>query len=590
MSRSRLLAFAVALPTIVAACASGGRQATAIAPVTAASDAVEGPMGLGSTTGVVVSQSTIGSEVGAEILRKGGNAIDAAIATGMAMVITNPSNANLGGGGFLVVRRPNGQVETIDFREKAPLKASADMYVDPATGRSRWQGSGYLAPGVPGTVAGFYLAHQRHGKLPWKDLVLPAHKLAEKGVVLPSLASAINRLTQGTGRMTRFPSSMRAYGKTGGGAWAASDTIKLPDLARSMHAIAEGGRDAFYKGWIADSIDVDMRRNGGLITKEDLAKYQAVVREPVRTTYKGYDLALMGPPTGGGVIIAEALAILENYDLKFMGQTSPQAVHLVLEALRRAFLDRARYLGDPDFVRDMPIARITSKAYGKELAATISPTTASVSALLGKDILATGLPAESDETTHYSVIDKDGMAVSITYTLEGGYGSAVVASGTGFILNNEMGDFNRVPGQTDSTGSVGTLPNQIAPEKRMLSSMAPVIVSRNGKVVLITGSPGGRTIPSTVLGVLLGFMEFGYHGRQAVEAPRINHQWMPDRGTVETDATPAIPQSTLDALAAMGHSVRDGGGGSAHSIWVDLTTGIAYGVADKRQRGSYAAR
>jgi gamma-glutamyltranspeptidase/glutathione hydrolase len=547
-------------------------------------------MGLASTTGVVVSQSSIGSEVGAEILRKGGNAIDAAIATGLAMVITNPSNANLGGGGFIVVRRPDGRAETIDFREKAPLKASPDMYVDPATGRSRWQASGYLAPGVPGTVAGFHLAHERHGKLPWKDLVMPAYNLAANGVVLPSLASAINGLTQGNGRMTQFPSSMRAYTKRGGGAWAPTDTIVLPDLARSMLAIAEGGRDAFYKGWIADSIDADMRRNGGLITKEDLAKYQAVVREPIRTTYKGYDLETMGPPSGGGVIIAEALNILENYDLKAMGQTSPQAVHLVLEAMQRAFLDRARYLGDPDFNRTMPLARLTSKEYARQLAAAISPTRASVSAELGKDIISTGSPAESEETTHYSTIDKDGMAVSITYTLEGGYGSAVVASGTGFILNNEMGDFNRVPGQTDNSGSVGTPPNLIAPEKRMLSSMSPTIVSRNGKVVLITGSPGGRTIPSTVLGVLLGFMEFGYNGRQAVDAPRINHQWMPDRGTVETNATPAIPQATLDALAAMGHSVRVGGGGFAHSIWVDSTTGIAYGVADKRQRGSFSAK
>jgi gamma-glutamyltranspeptidase/glutathione hydrolase len=357
-----------------------------------------------------------------------------------------------------------------------------------------------------------------------------------------------------------------------------------------MLAIAEGGRDAFYSGWIADSIDADMRRNGGLITKEDLAKYQAVVREPIRIAYKGYDLVTMGPPSGGGVIIAEALNILENYDLKAMGQASPQAVHLVLEAMQRAFLDRARHLGDPDFNRAMPLARLTSKEYARELAATISPTKASLSAELGKDILSTGSPTESEETTHYSTIDKDGMAVSVTYTLEGGYGSAVVASGTGFILNNEMGDFNRVPGLTDNSGSVGTLPNQIAPEKRMLSSMTPTIVSRDGKVVLITGSPGGRTIPSTVLGVLLGFMEFGYNGRQAVDAPRINHQWMPDRGTVETNATPAIPQATLDALAAMGHSVRAGGGGSAHSIWVDQTTGIAYGVADRRQRGSFSAK
>jgi gamma-glutamyltranspeptidase/glutathione hydrolase len=588
MSRSRLLASLALLATV--ACTSAGPQPVVGIPAAASLPSVEGPLGLPSTTGLVVSQNQIGSEVGAAILRKGGNAIDAAIATGLAMVITNPSNANLGGGGFIVVRRPNGQTETIDFREKAPLAATADMYVDPATGRSAWQASGYRAVGVPGTVAGFWLAHQRHGKLPWKDLVMPAYELASKGVMLPSLASGINGLTQGNGRMTQFPSSMRAYAKPGGGTWAPTDTIKLPDLARSMLAIAEGGRDAFYKGWIADSLAVDMQRNGGLITKEDLSKYQAVVREPIRATYKGYDLAMMGPPSGGGIILAEVLNILENYDLKSMGQTSPQAVHLVLEAMQHAFLDRARHLGDRDFNPDMPITRLTSKAYAKEVAATISPTRASVSSIIGRDILTTTTQSESPETTHYSTIDKDGMAVAVTYTLEGGYGSAVVASGTGFILNNEMGDFNRVPGLTDSTGAVGTLPNRIAPEKRMLSSMTPTIVSRNGRVVLITGSPGGRTIPSTVLGVVLGFVEFGYNGRQAVDGPRIDHQWMPDRGSVEIDATPAIPQSTLDALAAMGHNVRAGGGGSAHSIWVDLTTGIAYGVRDKRASGSFAAK
>jgi gamma-glutamyltranspeptidase/glutathione hydrolase len=247
-------------------------------------------------------------------------------------------------------------------------------------------------------------------------------------------------------------------------------------------------------------------------------------------------------------------------------------------------------LGDPDFDPNMPIERLTSKAYGRQLAGEIDRNRASVSAELGADILSMPMPAESDETTHYSVIDGDGMAVAVTYTLEGGYGSAVVASGTGFLLNNEMGDFNRVPGLTDDRGSVGTPPNRIAPEKRMLSSMTPTIVSRNGQVVLITGSPGGRSIPSTVLGVLLGFMEFERNGREAVDGPRINHQWMPDRASVEINATPAIPQATIDALTAMGHNVGGGGGGQAHSIWVDETTEMAYGVPDYRNRSASAAR
>ncbi|MEX1256555.1 MAG: gamma-glutamyltransferase [Gemmatimonadota bacterium] len=549
----------------------------------------EGPLGLPSTAGLVVSQSEIGSEVGASILRRGGNAVDAAIATAFAMVITNPSNANLGGGGFMMVQLPDGRTESIDFREKAPLAASADMYVDPATGGSAWQSSGYRAPGVPGTVAGMYLAHQRHGRLPWRELVMPAAELAD-GVVLPSLANAINGLTQGTGRMTQFPSSMRAYAKPDGSPWGADETIRLPDLARSMRAIAEGGQDAFYRGWIADSIAVDMSRNNGLITREDLARYEAVVRAPITTTYRGYELAMMGPPSGGGVIIAESLNILENFDLKGMGQTSPQAVHLVIEAMRRAFLDRARHLGDLDFDPSMPIARLTSKEYGRQLASEINRSLASNSADLGSDILSMAMVPETNETTHYSVIDGDGMAVSVTYTLEGGYGSAVVASGTGFILNNEMGDFNRVPGLTDTGGSVGTLPNQIAPEKRMLSSMTPTIVTRDGRVVLITGSPGGRSIPSTVLGVVLGFMEFERNGREAVDGPRINHQWMPDRASVEVDATPTIPQATIDALTAMGHEVRPGGGGQANSIWVDVGSGIQYGVPDYRNSSASAAR
>jgi len=550
----------------------------------------EGPLGLPSTQGVVVSQSAIGSEVGAEILRRGGNAVDAAIATAFAMVITNPSNANLGGGGFMVVRTPDGRTETIDFREKAPLAASADMYVDPETGGSAWQGSGYRAVGVPGTVAGMYLAHQRHGSLPWEDLVMPAARLAADGVVLPSLAGALNNLTQEGGRMTQFPSSMRAYAKPDGSPWGEEETLRFPDLARSLTAIAQGGEDAFYLGWIADSIAVDMSRNGGLITKEDLARYDAVVRAPIITTYRGYEVAMMGPPSGGGVIIAQALNVLENFDLRSMGQSSPQAVHLVIEAMRRSFLDRARHLGDSDFNPDMPIARLTSKEYGRQLAAEIDLNRASSSAELGADILSMPMTAESNETTHYSVIDGDGMAVSVTYTLEGGYGSAVVASGTGFLLNNEMGDFNRIPGRTDSSGGVGTLPNQIAPEKRMLSSMTPTIVTRDGRVVLITGSPGGRSIPSTVLGVLLGFMEFEGNGREAVDGPRINHQWMPDQASVEINATPAIPQATLDALTAMGHTVRPGGGGQANSIWVDVESGMAYGVADYRNSSASSAR
>jgi len=378
---------------------------------------------------------------------------------------------------------------------------------------------------------------------------MPAAELASEGVVLPSLANAPNNLTQGTGRMTQFPSSMRAYAKSDGSPWNAEETLRFPDLARSLTAIAEGGQDAFYRGWIADSIAADMSRNNGLITKADLARYEAVVREPITTTYKGYDLAMMGPPSGGGVIIAQALNTLENFDLKGMGQTSPQAVHLVIESIRRAFLDRARHLGDIDFSPAMPIARLTSKEYGRQLAGEINRNLASNSAELGSDILSVAMVPERDETTHYSVIDGDGMAVSVTYTLEGGYGSAVVASGTGFILNNEMGDFNRIPGLTDTGSSVGTLPNQIAPEKRMLSSMVPTIVLRDGRVVLITGSPGGRSIPSTVLGVVLGVVEFDRNGRE--HQPPVDAR-PGERGDRGDTRDPAVDDRRADRHGACG--------------------------------------
>jgi gamma-glutamyltranspeptidase/glutathione hydrolase len=394
------------------------------------------------------------------------------------------------------------------------------------------------------------------------------------------------------GQLKPYPASVKAYSKPGGGQWAPLDTIRLLDLSKTLTEIAEKGPDVFYKGWIADSMAADMARNGGLITKADLAQYQAKVRVPVKATYKGYDLAMMPPPSGGGVIIAEALNILENYNLKAMGQTSPAAIHLEIEALQHGFLDRARYLGDPDFNPDMPLAKLTSKAYGKELAKGIDPNKHANSAELGKDILVVPEKKESEETTHFSTIDKDGMAVAVTYTLEGGWGSKVVVPGAGFVLNNEMGDFNKVPGvgMKDNNSNIGTAANLIGPGKRMLSSMTPTIVSRNGKVVLITGSPGSKTIPSTVLGVLLSVMEYGLNGRAAVDAPRIDHEWMPDQATIEINANPRIDSTTLKALTAMGHLFRTGQGGIANSIWVDPTTGIAYGENDRRQAGSKASR
>lgn len=543
--------------------------------------------GVPSTTGLVVSTNALASDAGAAILRQGGNAVDAAVATAFALAVTHPSAGNIGGGGFMIVREPSGRTAAFDYREKAPLKSKPDMYLD-AQGKivRRLTDEGYLAPGVPGTVRGLELAHKRYGKLPWKDVVLPAVRLAGEGFLLTrSLANGLNR--QLSGVMGRYPSSVEAYGKPGGGRWAEGDRIVLKDLAKTLDAIAGGGADAFYKGWIADRIAEDMKANGGLITKEDLAAYQAKVRKPVTGRYRDYDLICMPPPSSGGVGLIEMLNILEIFDLRSKGRFAPETLHLMIEAMRRAYLDRARFLGDPDFVR-VPVAKLTSKKYARELAATISPARASSSVELGKDIITLSLPAESDETTHFSVYDKDGMAVANTFTLEGGYGSRVVVKGAGFLLNNEMGDFNKKPGETNLSGDIGTKANLITPRKRMLSSMTPVIVTRGDKVVLITGSPGGRTIINTVLSVVLGVLEFGMNGRQAVDSARMHHQWLPDETTLEDGAV--IP-AVLAKLKEMGHNVRmQGGQGDAHSILIDPASRVAYGINDKRSADSKAAR
>ena len=383
---------------------------------------------------------------------------------------------------------------------------------------------------------------------------MPAVELAEKGFVLsPALARSLNREVDSS--MAKYPASVAAYGKPGGGAWVAGDTIVLRDLGRTLRAIATKGPNAFYTGWIADSIAASMSRNGGLISKRDLAAYQAKMRTPLHGTYRGYDLITMPPPTSGGVTMLEMLNILERFDLAKLGDMSPAALHVEIEAMRRGYLDRARYLGDPDFVK-MPIARLTSKTYAKSLAASIDPSHASSSVELGRDIVTQVASTEDDETTQFSIVDRAGNAVSNTFTLEGGFGSHVVVDGAGFILNNEMGDFNKKPGETNLTGDIGTPANLIAPGKRMLSSMSPTIVTKNGKLFMVTGSPGGRTIINTVMEIVLGVIDFGLDARQAVDAPRFHHQWLPDTVTFERNA---IPDSVAAQLRAMGHAVKFGG-------------------------------
>ena len=546
----------------------------------------EAEAGVPSSTGLVVAQDGIAADIGAAILRRGGNAVDAAVATAFALAVTHPTAGNIGGGGFMVIRTAQGEATTIDYREVAPLASTPTMYLDSAGNIDRaLTAAGYLAPGVPGTVRGLELAHKKFGKLPWRDLVLPAAELAEQGIVLnATLASSLNGALR---TMARYPASVAAYGKPGGGAWVAGDRLVLRDLGRALRAIGTDGPNVFYTGWIADSLAADMQRHGGIITKADLAAYTAKERRPIRGTFRGYDVISMPPPSSGGVALVQMLNILEAANITAHAPLSPAALHLRTEARRLAYLDRARHLGDPDFV-SIPVSRLTEKAYATKLARTIDPQRAASSVELGRDIVTVPSEPDHEETTHFSVLDAQGMAVSNTYTLEGGYGSRVVVRGAGFLLNNEMGDFNKKAGVTNRIGDIGTPANMIAPSKRMLSSMTPVIVTRDGKVVLVTGSPGGRTIINTVFDVVLNVTAFGMNGRQAVDAPRLHHQWLPDQLSLEANA---VPEETLAALRAMGHEVRAlGRQGDAQTIYVDPRTGIAYGVNDQRSAFSKAAK
>ncbi|HEX6598515.1 MAG TPA: gamma-glutamyltransferase [Gemmatimonadaceae bacterium] len=532
--------------------------------------------------GMVVSASSIASDVGRDVLAKGGNAVDAAIATGFALAVTYPAAGNIGGGGFMVIRFPDGRATTLDFREKAPAAANPEMFTDSAGNYSAMIHHYSLrAVGVPGTVAGFALAHEKYGKAPWAQLVAPAAILADTGFAAPpglarSLASAVTRLKQ----YNMYPATVEAYSKHGT-SYAAGERIMLPDLARTLRRIRDQGRDGFYTGETARLIAAEMQRGGGLITEQDLAQYQAKERAPIRGSYHGFEIISMPPPSSGGVALVEMLNILEGYDLGAMGHNSPRYVHYVAEAMRRAFLDRARYLGDPDFT-SAPLDRLTSKAYAAELRKTILPDRASPSAPTQ-----IAQAHESPETTHFSVVDGDGMAVSVTYTLEQGYGVGAVVPGAGFLLNNEMGDFNGKPGLTDSTGLIGTEPNLARPGKRMLSSMTPSIVAKDGKLFAVVGSPGGRTIINTVLQVILNQTAFDMSLADAVAAPRFHHQWLPDRLVVERNG---LPPETVAALEAMGYHVQFGGEqGTAHSIRIDARSGARIGVADGRDADAGAA-
>jgi gamma-glutamyltranspeptidase/glutathione hydrolase len=523
--------------------------------------------------GMVVSANTIASDVGAAVLAAGGNAVDAAIATGLALAVVHPAAGNIGGGGFMVIRFADGRVTAIDFREKAPIRANPEMFVDPATGEysSERHHDSHLAVGVPGTVAGFDHVHRRYGSMAWEKLVDPAIALARDGVRLtPGLARSLRGALTA---MQPYPASIAAFSKNGS-PYEEREIWRQPDLAQTLDRIRMKRRDGFYTGETAALIVAEMQRGGGLIGLEDLALYQPRERAPIRGTYRGYDITSMPPPSSGGVALVQMLNILEGLNLRAMGHNSAPYVHHLTEAMRRAFRDRARFLADPDFV-DVPVERLTSKSYAAELRAQINASRASPSA--PADVASS---PESAETTHYSVVDREGNAVSVTYTLEAGYGSKIVVPGAGFLLNNEMGDFNARPGLTNEDGLIGTQPNLARPEQRMLSSMTPTILARNGKLVAVVGSPGGRTIINTVLQIVLNIVDHDMNIQQAVDARRIHHQWLPDRISIEAEGA---TEQTAAQLRSMGHDVRIAGRqGSVHAIMLDASTGERLGAPDRR--------
>ena len=524
--------------------------------------------------GMVVSQNQIASQVGARVLEEGGTAVDAAVATAFALAVVHPSAGNIGGGGFMVYRPSTGDPVAYDFREVAPAKATATMFLVDGRYQSEVHHNSYLAVGVPGTVAGLHLAWKDAGKLPWRRLIDPAITLARDGFPLSEgLARSLGQVVQGR-LMQKSPAAIAQFSKNGT-PYAAGEVLKQPDLARTLERIAAQGPAGFYEGETARLLEKEMLSHGGLITRDDLKQYSAKKRAPVVGNYRGVDIISMPPSSSGGVALVEMLNVLEGYDLASMGAGSASSIHVMVEAMRRAYADRARYLGDSDFVTDMPIPRLTSKAYAAGLRKTINSQKASASTPTSFE-----WPAESHETTQISVVDGARNAVSMTYTLEQGFGVKIVVPGGGFLLNNEMGDFNAGPDLTNDTGLIGTVPNLAAPAKRMLSSMSPTILAKDGKLFMVTGSPGGRTIINTVLETIVDVIDFGMNAQEAADAPKFHHQWLPDRITFEKFG---FSPDTVAELTRRGHVLQTTDSqGVSQIILVNEKEGLLEGGTDHR--------
>ena len=534
-----------------------------------------------ATHGMVVAQEKLAARIGRDVLAQGGNAVDAAVATGFAMAVTYPRAGNIGGGGFMLIHLVDGNKDiSIDYRERAPAAATRDMFLgadgkpDPAKSRDS-----ALGIGVPGTVAGLTLALAKYGsgKFTLAQLLQPAIALARDGFVVTD--DGADTLPSWHKRLARWPATAKIFSRDDGSSLREGDKLIQTDLAATLEAIAAQGQRGFYEGVVADKLAQGIQAAGGIITRDDLKNYRAIEREPVRGSYRGYDIVSMPLPSSGGVVLIETLNMLEGFKLRDLKQGSAPSLHLLIETMKRAYADRARFLGDPAFV-NAPIAKLTSKDYAARQRASIDVNRATP----WSDMLPLKQPHEGDNTTHFSVVDSHGNAVSNTYTLNFSYGVGLVAEGTGVLLNNELDDFTAAPGASNAYGLVGFEANLPGPGKRPLSSMTPTIVLKDGKVVLVAGSPGGSRIISTVLQVVVNVLDYGMNVAAAVDAPRLHHQWLPDEVRVEQ----GFPQDVLDELKAKGHRiVTPMGQTSANSI--AITANGIEGGPDPRTRGAEAA-
>ncbi|RAX58691.1 gamma-glutamyltransferase [Helicobacter monodelphidis] len=528
-----------------------------------------------SKKGMVVSSHPLADKIGQQVLDDGGNAIDAAVAVGYALAVVHPAAGNIGGGGFALIHLANGESIALDFRETAPLAATRDMYLDkngnPIENSSVF---GYLAAGVPGTVAGMSAMLEKYGTKDLGDLISPSIDIANDGFIVSYRQE--QTMKEMKNEFAKFESSKKYFLKSNGETYKDGELFVQKDLARTLKLIAKQGSDAFYKGEIADLIEADMKKNHGIITKEDLAQYKVSWRTPVKGTYRGYDIVSMPPPSSGGVHVIQILNVLENANLKKMGFGSSDTIHLMTEAMRQAYADRSEYMGDPDFV-NVPVEKLIDKAYAKKIYAKIGKKATSSTKIkpgLGK------ISLEKPNTTHYSVVDKDGNAVSVTYTINGSYGSAVAVDKAGFLLNNEMDDFSIKPGVANIYGLVGGDANAIEPKKRPLSSMTPTLVLKDGKVVMVVGSPGGSRIITTVLQVIVNVIDHGMNVSEAVFAPRFHHQWQPDEIRVEKETA---PKDVVNALKAKGHKLSvEPYMGDVNAIML-MPDGETQGMSDPRR-------